>query len=78
MIEKIIPQVEFSDLQSLKSEQVEAIKKRGAVLIKNVVDDEQAKAWKEDLKKFVKINPVEGEYNNGLELEAATLLRIRF
>ena len=78
MIEKIIPQVEFSDLQSLKSEQVEAIKKRGAVLIKNVVDDEQAKAWKEDLKKFVKINPVEGKYNNDLELEAAALSRIRF
>ncbi|KAL5511380.1 hypothetical protein ACEPAH_4596 [Sanghuangporus vaninii] len=52
----IIPQVEFSDLQKLEPERVEEIKRRGAVLIKNVVGDEQAKEWKEELKKFVKVN----------------------
>ncbi|KAL5490042.1 hypothetical protein ACEPAI_4875 [Sanghuangporus weigelae] len=56
----IIPQIEFSDLQKLEPERVEQIKRRGAVLIKNVVEDEQAKEWKEELKKFVKVNPVEG------------------
>jgi hypothetical protein len=36
------------------------IKRRGTVLIKDVVDDVQAVEWKDDLKKFVKVNEVEG------------------
>ena len=45
----------------MKPDEIERIKKCGSVLIKNVVDDEQAIQWKEDLKTYVKTNPVEGE-----------------
>ncbi|KAL5529483.1 hypothetical protein ACEPAG_5468 [Sanghuangporus baumii] len=56
----IIPQVEFSELQSLTLDQINQIKRRGTVLIKNVVDDDQAISWREELKKYIKTNPVEG------------------
>ncbi|KAL5532885.1 hypothetical protein ACEPAF_4659 [Sanghuangporus sanghuang] len=56
----IIPQVEFSELQNLTLEQIDLIKRRGTVLIKNVVDDYQAISWREEPKKYVKTNPVEG------------------
>ena len=58
---QIIPQIEFSNISNLKPEEVEAIKQKGAVLIKDVVDDQQAAAWREELKEYVSTNPVEGE-----------------
>ncbi|THH09868.1 hypothetical protein EW145_g1713 [Phellinidium pouzarii] len=56
----MIPQVEFADLQNLKPEEIENIKRRGTVLVRNVVDNAQAAAWKFELENFVKVNPVEG------------------
>lgn len=39
------------------------IKRKGSIVIKNVVDDEEAKSWKASLEEFVKENPdVRGEY----------------
>ncbi|CAA7267546.1 unnamed protein product [Cyclocybe aegerita] len=56
-----IPQVNFADLGNLPKEDVEKIKRRGSVVIKDIVPDEQAMQWKEDLKEFIKANPsVEG------------------
>ena len=56
-----IPQVNFADLQSLNEEEVLRIKRRGSVIVKDVVPDEQAMKWKEELKEFVAANPtVEG------------------
>ncbi len=37
------------------------IKKRGSVVIRDIVDDEKAIAWRESLREFVKVNPVEGK-----------------
>ncbi|KAI5124428.1 hypothetical protein M0805_008312 [Coniferiporia weirii] len=56
----MIPQIEFSDLMKLKPEEIDRIKRRGAILVKNVVDVAQATAWRDELAKFVKENPVEG------------------
>ncbi|KAF8886069.1 hypothetical protein CPB84DRAFT_1750031 [Gymnopilus junonius] len=42
-----IPQVNFADLHNLTSEDIDKIKKRGAVVIKDVVPDEEAVKWKE-------------------------------
>ena len=39
-----------------------AIKRKGCVVIKNVVDDAEAVGWREDLQQFVKANPVEGRF----------------
>ncbi|KAF4613742.1 hypothetical protein D9613_008102 [Agrocybe pediades] len=56
-----IPQVNFADLEKLSKEEIERIKRRGTVVIRDVVPDEQAVKWKEELKEFVKANPtVEG------------------
>ncbi|KAK7037759.1 hypothetical protein VNI00_010720 [Paramarasmius palmivorus] len=55
-----IPQVNFSDLSSLPASRVEEIKRKGSVVIRDVVDDAQAAAWKRELDEFVKKNPVEG------------------
>lgn len=54
---QIIPQVPFAELDSLTDEQVADIKRRGCVVIKDVVDDYQAAGWKADLKKFAEDNP---------------------
>ncbi|PPQ79097.1 hypothetical protein CVT25_002890 [Psilocybe cyanescens] len=57
-----IPEVDFAHLENLNREEVEKIKRRGSVVIRNVVPDEQAVKWKEELKEFVTVNPtVEGE-----------------
>jgi len=57
---KAVPEVEFSQLGKLSAEDVEAFKKKGCIVIHNVVDDAEAISWREDLKQYVKKNPVEG------------------
>lgn len=58
---QIIPQVDFSELTQLTEEDKARIKRRGCVVIRNVVDDAEALQWKQDLVEFVRANPdVEG------------------
>ncbi|KAJ6474937.1 hypothetical protein C8R45DRAFT_935470 [Mycena sanguinolenta] len=52
-----IPQVSFADLNKLSEAQITDIKRKGTVVIKDVVDDDQARAWKTSLEEFVKANP---------------------
>ncbi|KAF8135860.1 hypothetical protein K438DRAFT_1882426 [Mycena galopus ATCC 62051] len=52
-----IPQVSFADLDKLSETQIVEIKRKGTVVIKDVVDDAQARAWKTSLEEFVKANP---------------------
>jgi D-ribose pyranose/furanose isomerase RbsD len=52
-----IPQVNFQQLKTLSQEQIESIKRKGSVVIKDVIPDEQAAKWKEDLTEFVTNNP---------------------
>ncbi|KAF8521199.1 DUF1479-domain-containing protein [Hysterangium stoloniferum] len=52
-----IPQVEFEELNSLTPEKTEEIKKCGCVVVKNVVDDEDAIKWKEAVKDYISANP---------------------
>ncbi|KAJ7710084.1 hypothetical protein B0H14DRAFT_3641410 [Mycena olivaceomarginata] len=52
-----IPQVSFTDLDKLSETQIAEIKRKGTVVIKDVVDDAQARAWKTSLEEFVKANP---------------------
>lgn len=53
----------FADLQNLSEEELLRIKRRGSVIIKDVVPDEQAVKWKEELKEFVATNPtVQGNF----------------
>ncbi|KAF5393590.1 hypothetical protein D9757_000008 [Collybiopsis confluens] len=56
-----IPQVNFSGLSSLSPEKVEEIRQIGTVVIRDVIDDGEAQAWKNSLNEFVTVNPnVEG------------------
>ena len=59
-----IPQIDFNSLDSLSQDEVEKIKRRGSVLIRDVVDDAQAVGWKEELKEFVKVNDERGVEGN--------------
>ncbi|KAJ7220279.1 hypothetical protein GGX14DRAFT_434027, partial [Mycena pura] len=52
-----IPQVAFKDLNNLSEAQIANIKRKGTVVIKDVVDDDQARAWKAGLEEFIKANP---------------------
>jgi hypothetical protein len=47
----------FADLDRLSEAQIADIKRKGTVVIKDVVDDDQAQAWKASLEEFVKANP---------------------
>ena len=56
-----MPEVDFSDLNKLSPEVVDAIRTKGCLVIKNVVDDEEARSWQTWLKEYVEQNPsVEG------------------
>ncbi|KAF4597097.1 hypothetical protein EYR40_007547 [Pleurotus pulmonarius] len=52
-----IPEIKFSDLAGLNPERIEEIRKKGCVVIRDLVDDDEAIKWKDDLKEFVKTNP---------------------
>ncbi|KAE9409770.1 DUF1479-domain-containing protein [Gymnopus androsaceus JB14] len=52
-----IPQINFSELRTLPPERVDEIRRIGSVVIKDVVDDAEATAWKESLQEFIKANP---------------------
>ncbi|KAH0585537.1 hypothetical protein J132_07648 [Termitomyces sp. J132] len=52
-----IPQVNFADLDKLEEEEVNKIRRRGSVIIRDVVHDAEAIRWKTQLEEFVKTNP---------------------
>ncbi|KAJ7056743.1 hypothetical protein C8F01DRAFT_1154748 [Mycena amicta] len=54
-----IPRVSFADIQAgtLSAETIADVKRKGTVVIKDVVDDEQARTWKVQLEEFIKQNP---------------------
>ncbi|OJA12424.1 hypothetical protein AZE42_03385 [Rhizopogon vesiculosus] len=52
-----IPQVKYEDLATLSAEQIDIIRRKGTVVIKDVVDDSEALGWKAALEDFVQANP---------------------
>ena len=59
-IGQAVPEVLFSDLDKLSEERLSTIRRKGCVVIRNVVDDGEASGWKKELKEYVNSNPVEG------------------
>ena len=47
-------------MDNLPKESIEEIKKRGCVVVKNIVDDQEALRWKEMLRQYVAENEVDG------------------
>lgn len=59
----MVPQVEFSTLSTLPKEMVDRIKRVGSVVIRNIVDDAEARSYKTALEQYVQANPqVEGKF----------------
>ncbi|KAJ8469326.1 hypothetical protein ONZ45_g16929 [Pleurotus djamor] len=54
---KYIPEVDFSEIDSLSSTQVEAIKSKGCVVVRNLFDRGLAEGWKATLEDIIKENP---------------------
>lgn len=54
--------MEFAALASLPQEDLDVIRRKGCVVIKNVVDDAEAASWRADLSDYVKTNPVAGKF----------------
>ncbi|KZW03489.1 DUF1479-domain-containing protein [Exidia glandulosa HHB12029] len=54
---EIVPQVEYAELESLPAEKVAEVKRKGCVVIRNVVPDEEVLKWKADLRKIIEDNP---------------------
>jgi hypothetical protein len=52
-----IPQVSFAELETLSKEQLNTIKQRGCVVIRDVVDDAEAASWKTLLHEYIAQNP---------------------
>ncbi|TEB23287.1 hypothetical protein FA13DRAFT_1916723 [Coprinellus micaceus] len=72
-----IPQVKFQDLETLDAETVARIKRVGTVVIRDIVDDEEAAKWKDDLKQFAKDNPEVDGVDLSVPLTYADRFRIR-
>lgn len=53
----VIPQVEFSDFEKDVDVLKEEIRKRGAVVIKGVIPEAEARAYKDEVEEYVKKNP---------------------
>ncbi|KAK0206201.1 hypothetical protein DFS33DRAFT_1256512 [Desarmillaria ectypa] len=54
---EFIPQVQFSELQSLPADKIAEIRRKGCLVIKDVIDDAQAIAWRKSLEDFISTNP---------------------
>ncbi len=77
-----MPEVSFAELGSLSEQRVDEIKRKGCVVIRDVVDDAEAKEWQAWLREYVSKNPdIEGEafrlsgmlerYANSIYLQAS-------
>lgn len=53
----VIPQVEYKDLEAGIDGLKEEIQKRGAVVVKGVVPEAEARAYKEEAEEYIKKNP---------------------
>ena len=54
---KVIPEIDFEDIDNASPEFRAEHKKRGVAVIRNVVPQEEALSMKEDLKEYIRANP---------------------
>lgn len=56
----IVPIVEFSDINKMTDAEKQTIRRKGCLVVRNVIDDEEVAGWRAELQEYVKINPVAG------------------
>ncbi|KAF1966340.1 DUF1479-domain-containing protein [Bimuria novae-zelandiae CBS 107.79] len=54
---KVIPEIDFKDIDNAPEEFNEALRKRGVAVVRGVVSEEEALGWKESLREYIKANP---------------------
>ncbi|KAF2737129.1 DUF1479-domain-containing protein [Polyplosphaeria fusca] len=54
---KIIPEINFNDIDNAPSSFSEELKKRGVAVVRGVVSESEALEWKADLKEYIRQNP---------------------
>lgn len=55
-----MPEVNFAELDNLSPERVKEIRDKGCLVIRDVVDDQEARTWQAWLREYVSKNPVAG------------------
>lgn len=71
----VIPQIEFKDLASASTEFINEVKKRGSAVIKGVVPEAEARAYKFNVEEYVKENPwTKGKFKHPLNIARNLLI----
>lgn len=61
---KVVPEIRFDNLEEDLSKTKDAIKKRGAAVIRGVVPEDEARQYKFDLEEYIRKNPqTKGQYS---------------
>jgi hypothetical protein len=53
----IIPQIKFKDLQNPSEDFISEIKKRGVAVVRDVIPEDEARGYKNEVEDYVKLNP---------------------
>ena len=56
-----VPEVNFTELGTLSPERVKEIRDKGCLVIRDIVDDQEARTWQAWLRDYVSKNPVPGK-----------------
>lgn len=54
---KVIPEIDFKDLDDAPETFSNELRKRGVAVVRNVVPEQEALQWKEDLREYIRQNP---------------------
>lgn len=72
---EVIPEVSFAELERGGVAWQDEVRKRGSVVIRDVVDDAEALGWKNQVLKYVKENPqVKGTWTAGLSVRRVLII----
>lgn len=55
-----MPEINFKELESLTPKRIKDIRDKGCLVIRDVVDDAEARTWQAWLRDYVAKNPVDG------------------
>ena len=61
-----MPEVNFAELGNLSPERVKEIRDKGCLVIRDIVDDQEARTWQAWLREYVSKNPVAGRSTRSL------------
>lgn len=62
---KVIPEIDFKNIDNAPEKFNAELKKRGVAVVRNVVSEQEALQWKEDLREYIRKNPqTKGTYNS--------------